>query len=71
MGSEKEGKCGPCCGTCGIVMGVLVLVAGAALLMFALGSLEGMTAHMVAGGAFVLLGIGKIVHKMGMCPMCK
>ncbi len=52
-------------------MGVLVLVAGAALLMFALGSLEGMTAHMVAGGAFVLLGIGKIVHKMGMCPMCK
>lgn len=58
-------------GTCGIIGALLVLAAGAALLMLGMGRLDMATAHMTAGGAFVLLGIAKLVHKTNMCPACK
>ena len=60
------------CGTmCGMVMGLLKLVAGASLLAAGMGMLAVPTALMVAGALMVLCAIGKLVHKMGMCPMCK
>lgn len=62
---------GEMCGMCKGVMGVLVLVAGGSLLMFGMGSLDGKTAHLVAGSAFVLAGLGKLLHAGNMCPSCK
>ena len=52
-------------------MGLLVLVAGGSLLMFGMGSLDGKTAHLVAGSALVLAGLGKLLHAGNMCPSCK
>lgn len=52
------------------VIAILFLVAGIAMFMFGSGSLDGRTAHQLAGAAFVLVGLGKLVHMMGMCPMC-
>ncbi len=76
MGGEKmkanvcEGCCGMC-GTCAIIGGVIVLVAGAGFLAFGLGKLDGMTAHIVSGGALVLYAVGLLVHALNLCPMCK
>jgi hypothetical protein len=68
----ESGMCSGCmCKTCGVVSGVLVIVAGAALLGFGLGNLTGMQAHIVAGGALGLYGVGLFVHAFGLCPMCK
>lgn len=69
-----KGMCEGCCGmckTCGSISGLLVLVAGACMLLSALGSLPGSTAGMVAGAALGLYGISLVVHSLGMCPMCK
>lgn len=56
---------------CGSVMGLLNLVAGASLLAAGMGSLAMPTALMASGACLLLFGLGKLVHKMGMCPMCK
>ena len=66
-----EGCCGGMCGMCAILSGVFVLAAGGAFLAFGLGSLDGMTAHLVGGGALLLYGLGLLVHSLGLCPMCK
>ncbi|MBI2971808.1 MAG: hypothetical protein HYY37_05305 [Candidatus Aenigmarchaeota archaeon] len=58
-------------GTCMTVSGLLVLGAGATLLAFGMGSVAGNTAHLVAGALFALVGLGEIMHGMGMCPMHK
>jgi hypothetical protein len=59
------------CGMCATLGGVFVLAAGGGFLAFALGSLDGMTAHLVSGGALLLYGLGLLVHALGLCPMCK
>ncbi|MBI5227986.1 hypothetical protein HY988_05345 [Candidatus Micrarchaeota archaeon] len=60
---KEEGMCcGGMCKMCGLVMSLLMIVAGGLLYM-------GNT--MYAGVVLVLLGLGKLVHKLGMCPMCK
>ncbi len=56
---------------CWKITGLLVLVAGVALLLFGLGNLDGPTAHLVGGGAFTLVGLSKLVHSFGMCGACK
>lgn len=58
-------------GMCLTVSGLLALVAGGALLAFGMGMLSGSTAHLAAGGAFALAGLGALVHGLGMCPKCK
>ena len=58
------------CGKCSMISGVLVLVAGLALLASGLGSLGTMLAHEVAGVTLGLTGLGMAVgHKL--CPDCK
>ena len=58
-------------GNCGLVMGVLVLVAGVSFLLFGMKSLDGSTAHIIAGTALGLFGVSKIAHVKGVCPACK
>ena len=55
---------------CSKFMGFFMLVAGIAFLMLAMGSMAAVTAYWIAGAMFVLFGLGKLVHQMGMCPMC-
>jgi len=58
--------------TCAVISGLLVLIAGVALLLFGLGTWNAMTAHVVAGVALAVFGISFIVHGMGnICPLCK
>jgi hypothetical protein len=57
--------------TCGAVMGLLILIAGLALLAFGLQYLDGATAHILSGVLFALFGIGKLTHVFKMCPGCK
>jgi len=57
--------------TCGIVTGLMVLIAGACLLAFGLGMLSATLANEVAGVLIVLTGISVVVHALCMCPMCK
>lgn len=47
---------------CEKINGVLFIIAGVAYIMFALGSLDGRTAHLVAGGAVGLVGLGTVFH---------
>ncbi len=64
--------CGNCmCPLCGTVSGLLVLVAGAVLLLSSLAMLGQTTSMMIAGAALALYGIGALVHTANMCPMCK
>jgi len=60
-------------GTCGILGGVLILIAGVALLLFGIKSslVDVSTAHIVAGAALGLFGIAKLAHMKGVCPACK
>ncbi|MEW6722720.1 MAG: hypothetical protein AB1324_05650 [Candidatus Micrarchaeota archaeon] len=68
---EKCENCGGMCAICGVVSGVLVLAAGAALFMFGNASLDPRVSHMVGGGALALYGIGLIVHALRLCPLCR
>ena len=73
---EENGMCGGMCmcKTCGAITGLLVLVAGAVMLLAGLGvaPLAGSAlAWEVAGAALVLVGLSVIVHSLKMCPMCK
>ncbi len=52
-------------------MSLFVMAAGLAILMASFGKLDVATANLVAGAGLTLFGIGKLVHKLGMCPMCK
>ena len=56
--------------TCEKMTGVLFLIAGVSYILFALGSLDGKTAHLVSGAAVGLSGLGMIAHGMGMCDNC-
>ena len=58
---------GDMCGTCKAVDSILVVAAGAALAGFSLG----FDRYAVAGGLLVLVGLGRLLHVGGMCPMCK
>ncbi len=68
-------NCGMCmCKTCGVITGLLVLVAGVVMLLAGLGvaPLAGSALTWdVAGAALALVGISLIVHALKMCPMCK
>ena len=70
-GMVCEGCCGGMCGACGIIGGLLVLVAGAALFMFGNAMLDPREAHMLGGGALALYGVGLLVHALRLCPLCK
>ena len=59
---------GEMCGSCRSVLGVLVLAAGAVL--FGNVAFGMWKAQQVAGGLFVLVGLGKLMHVGNMCPMC-
>ena len=59
---KDDGMCGGMCKTCGVVMS-LIMIAGGALLY--------MGNTMYAGALLIVFGLGKLVHKMGFCPMCK
>ena len=56
--------------TCEKTNGLLLVIAGISYIMFALGYLDGRTAHLVSGGAIGLAGIGMIWHGMGSCGNC-
>lgn len=56
---------------CMTITGVLVGVSGVAFLLFGLGSLGAMVAHVVSGAALTIVGIAFLVHGAGMCSMCK
>lgn len=67
-----EKMCGSCMSPlCGTVSGLLVLVAGAAMLLSALSTLNSATSMLIAGAALALYGLGAVVHTANMCPMCK
>ena len=66
-----EGCCGGMCGLCGIIGGVLVLVAGAAIFLYGNATLDPRESHMIAGVALSLFGVGLLVHALRLCPMCK
>ncbi len=53
------------CGTCGTVLGVVVLVSG---LSFA--GVVGALTPMIGGWLLALYGLGLLVHGLGMCPTC-
>lgn len=53
------------CGACDGVLSVLVLVAGVGMLGYL-----GAGLMWVPGAAFVLYGLGRLVHIAGMCPSC-
>ena len=50
--------------------GVLLVVAGAALLLGALGNINAATAGTIAGVAIALFGVCILVHAFGLCKMC-
>lgn len=54
---------------CKTIMSLLFLLAG---LVLAMGNpVAGMPPMQLAGVLFVLVGLGKLIHCMGMCSMCK
>jgi predicted cobalt transporter CbtA len=57
--------------TCGVITGLLVLVAGVLFLLSGIGQLAGATASLASGVLLALVGLSVIVHSMRMCPMCK
>ncbi len=78
MKEEKmeKGMCeGTCmCKTCGVITGLLVLVAGVVMLLAGLGvaPLAGSALSWeISGAALALVGLSLIVHTLKMCPMCK
>jgi len=54
-----------------MIGGLLVLVAGAALLLSGLGALTMVLAHEVAGVTLALYGLSGLAHAANMCPNCK
>jgi uncharacterized membrane protein len=56
--------------TCGIISGLLVLIAGLALLLFGLNVWGVGAANLVAGVMLALFGLSFMMHKMNACPMC-
>ncbi len=60
--------------TCGIITGLLVLVAGLVMLLAGLNvaPFAGSTLTLlVAGVALALVGISVMVHAVKACPLCK
>ena len=53
---------------CMKVIAILFLIAGVA--MFANIGVAGWSAIQLSGVMFLLIGLGKLTHMMGMCPMC-
>ncbi len=60
-----------CNGICCTLKGLLLLVAGAVLLLSGLGMLDGVLATLVAGASIALVGLAGLVHSVGACPLCK
>jgi hypothetical protein len=54
---------------CKGVNGVLVLLAGYEL--FSGSVFAGLTGLQMAGVLFMLFGVSKLVHALGLCPCCK
>jgi len=68
----KKCTCGPVSSTCCGLSGLLVIVAGVALLLVGLGMAEDVTTSiLVAGAALTLYGLGKLAHMLCLCPLCK
>ena len=57
-------------GLCGALNGVLLLVAGGAIVGVGMG-VDLFKGNMVAGLLLAIVGLSQIVHSLDVCPMCK
>lgn len=59
------------CGTCTILSGVVVLVAGVSFAGLLGAAVAGMASGTFGGWLLALYGLAILIHGLKLCPMCK